>query len=42
MVYAFTGILNYKMQFDEQLGYDEKMIQEGLNKFSKYFLNFWD
>lgn len=41
MIYAFRQVLNYTLQFDE-LEYDEKKIQEGLNKFSKYYLHFWD
>ena len=42
MINAFEQILNYTLQFDEQLEYDEKKIQVGLNKFSKYYLDFWD
>ncbi len=42
MIDTFRQILNYTLQFDEQLKYDEKKIQEGLNKFSKYYLHFWD
>ncbi len=42
MIDSFRQILNYKLQFDNQLEYDEKKIQEGLNKFSKYYLHFWD
>lgn len=42
MIDAFSQILNYTLQFDEQLEYDEEKIQEGLDKFSKYYLHSWD
>lgn len=42
MINAFNQILNYTLLFDEELIYDEKKIQEGLNSFSKYYLHLWD
>ena len=42
MILAFKQLLNYTLDFDEELEYDEAYIQEGLNKFSKYYLHFWD
>lgn len=42
MIEAFRQILNYTLQFDEELEYNEAKIQEGLNKFSKYYLHLWD
>ncbi|SEC35454.1 hypothetical protein SAMN04489761_2759 [Tenacibaculum sp. MAR_2009_124] len=42
MINTFNQILSYKFQFNEKFEYDEGKIQEGLNKFSKYYLHFWD
>lgn len=42
MIKAFKQILNYKTGEDENIGYDEIFIQEGLNKFAKHFQHFWD
>ena len=42
MVNAFRQILNHKTSEDQSIGYDEQYIQEGLDKFSKYFQHFWD
>jgi hypothetical protein len=42
MITSFKQILNYTLQFDENLEYDEEKIQNGLNKFSKYFMHLWD
>lgn len=42
MILAFKQILNYKISFDSNLGYDENKIQDGLNLFSKYFMHLWD
>ncbi|TCP21310.1 hypothetical protein EV195_1216 [Tenacibaculum skagerrakense] len=42
MIESFNQILNYTLQFDEKLEYDEKKIQDGLNRFSKYYIHFWD
>lgn len=42
MISAFKQILNYKTDEDENMPYDEEFIQDGLNKFAKYFLHFWD
>lgn len=42
MIEAFRQILNYATQFDKKLEYDEVKIQDGLNKFAKYYLHFWD
>ena len=42
MIEAFSQVLNYTLAFDKSLEYDEDKIQEGLNKFSKYYLHFWD
>jgi len=41
MIDALNQILNYILLFDKQLVYDEEKIQDELNKFSKYYLNFW-
>ncbi|AUC13852.1 hypothetical protein BTO06_01205 [Tenacibaculum sp. SZ-18] len=42
MIDAFKQLLNYTLQFDKELEYNEEKIQEGLNKFSKYYLHLWD
>ncbi|CAL2056526.1 hypothetical protein [Tenacibaculum sp. 190524A05c] len=42
MINSFSQILNYTLQFDENLEYNEEKIQQGLNKFAKYYLHFWD
>ena len=35
-------ILAFKKVIDPELDDDPEFIQEGLNKFAKYFLDFWD
>ena len=42
MILAFKQISNYATLEDSKLGYDESVIQEGLDSFGKYFQHFWD
>ena len=42
MIGAFKQILNYKTAEDEKIDYDEAYIQDGLNKFAKYFQDLLD
>ena len=42
MIQAFKQILNYKTNENENMGYDETYIQEGLSKFARHFQHFWD
>ena len=41
MLTAFKLVLNYNT-LENNRGYDEKIVQEGLNSFAKYFQHFWD
>ena len=42
MLLGFKQILNYNTQRNKSIGYDEVVIQAGLDSFAKNFLHFWD